>query len=393
MSYRDNEFYKGVGDGEPTLQPERQTAELNTSDEWKSAAADASPTCEVEDVEAIDTLSGRKSGVRKVVKMLKLTAAVLVTVTVAAGSVGGIGKLGGSKKSFNPTQEWPSITYTHDADEEGFTTVYSTNARNANVVQFNIDGRAFRLEDTTKSLTFMWNQSRDDFASLLVRDQNAGVSYSISISASPYSAAEQDSKHAYGTISSTTGDVFYLEARSHFYRKTGQLISTSAELASLMHQLVVRSYISAADEENWGKLLVGDTLYSDLDADWSGLEDYDSKDNDYPIYLTITDREWDKVDLTEELCTITVNDIEWTICVQKDFNLSVDDEFGSEYLWLVPLVEGERAVIGQEANYVLWYLSYHNINASMDELTPELVTALAEELLSHFHIAPSEWRR
>lgn len=395
MPYRDNEFYKSVGDGEPTLTPEAVTDEFSQGSEWKSAAADSLSTCEEEKLEATEPENNKKSSVRRIAKMLKLTAAAVVTSAVAIGSFSGGGGTGSRGSYKTATQEWPSITYTTDEIEDSaFTTVYSSHARNANTVQFNVDGIAYRLEDPSKALSFLWWGSRDDRASLLVHDYNSGVSYSVEISGSSTPANERDPNDAYGTISSTTGKVFYIKAMSHFYKNTGIRISTSSELSALMHQLVVRSYITAADEKSWGKLLIGDTLYSDVNMNWSGIEDYDSKDNDYPIGFHLCCNQRTGIDLTNKIATVTVNDIEWDICTQSAFKPdSEGDVF--DMVWFVPNVEDEMTVFGLDEHHITSYYSYHNQNVyyELEDITPEIICALAEEILGNYHIAPPEWRR
>ena len=201
MSYRDNEFYKSVGDGEKTLIPEAQSAELTLSEEWKSAAADAPPTCETEDTLASDLLAEKKGGVRKIAKMIKLTAAVVVTSVVAVGSlsIGGASARGSFRA---PNQEWPSITYTiNEVEDSAHTTIYDNVATKANNVQFSVDGFAYRLEDPTESIFFMWASSLGEEARLLVHDRQAGQSYTVVISKTPFGAKRTDAENAFGIIS------------------------------------------------------------------------------------------------------------------------------------------------------------------------------------------------
>ncbi len=396
MSYRDNEFYRSVGDGEPTLLPEYQADELLQGTEWSSGVGDDLPTCKTEVLEETAPETKKKGGMRKAVKMLKLTAAAVVTATVAVGSFSG-GGMGVRGTYRAPTQEWPSITYsTDEVEESAYVTVYSANGRQSNVVQFNVGGRAFRLEDPSKALSFLWANSIDNEATLLVRDHYAGNSYSLVISGKPFSAERKDSDNAYGTISSTTGDVFYIETVSHYYGRTGVKINTSSELSALMHQLVVRSHITAAYDGGWGNLLIGDKLYSDINVNWSGLDSYWGDDESLRVSFDCCYRENSKIDLSDHLGSVTVNGIEWNIYRQLGFLPHPDDtEAVFDMLWFSPSVEGENCIIGLRDH--LFYDYYIKTTGDDPELgfenaTPEMVAACAEELLTHYRVAPDSWR-
>jgi len=394
MSYGDNEFYRGVGDSEPTLKPEQPFDELSRGEEWQQGAGDSPTTAETEQLEVKDPESTRKGGIRKIAKMLKLTAAAIVTFAVATGSFGGGGIAG--KISFNPTNEWPSVGYCTDEEEDdAYTTWYSTFGRQAHSVQFNVDGKGYRLEDSTGALTFLWSSSTADSAHLLVHDHYDGTSYSLDISSIPFPLDKREENNAYGTISSTTGDVFYIEAISHYDRKGGNRISTKDELADLMHQLVVRSHITAADPNGWGKVLIGDKLYSDIDLNWSGLDEYAIDYSASRISFDICYENYSTVKLTEFVGTVTVNEVEWSIYRQKNFKPDPSDDYGSDMVWYLPEVEGEYSVLGLRDHVLGQYFKddkdpYSSV--AFDNITDEMLLGTAEDILSHYHIAPEEWR-
>lgn len=396
MSCRDNEFFRGAGDLEPTVEGKARSEEFSSVQEWQCGVRDEITTAEAERAEAKAPDGGSRGKKLSITKMLKLTAAAIITVAVASNAFGGGGVTAG-RRDGEPTKEWPSITYsTEEFDDSAYVTVYDSSGRHSNAVQFTVSGNAYRLEDPSKSLSFLWSGSFNDQARLLVRDHYAGNSYSLVISGTPFDADEKNSKNAYGTISSTTGDVFYIEAISHYYRETGALINTSSELAALMHQLVVRSHITAADDGGWGKLLIGDKLYSDLDARWSGLDETQTSYDISCISFDCCYRNYSTVDFKEHLGSVTVNGILWNIYYQEGFlPYPADGEGVFDMVWFLPEVEGEECVIGIRKHMFFDYFIRVNggdHSVSLDTVSPEMVVSCADELLSHYHEAPAEWR-
>lgn len=394
MPISDNEFYKGVQEGEPTLNKDQLVDEFHKSDETISASSDLPPTIETENTGK--SAKKNKSGLKNAVKMLKLAAAAIVTVSIAGTSLTG----GGNKTVGSiPTDfkyKWPQISYSRHKDDDVFVTAYSTSGEESYAVQFSIGGVAYRLEDPSKSLSFIWMGSYRGETDIMVHDYYSRSSYTIHLSQTPYSADEINSNNAYGTISSTLGDVFYIEAISHTERDTGIRINSSSELSSLMHQLVVRSRIE--DGKEWGKVHVGDIIYSDLNETWCGNEVCDPSVDGSRFFFNLTYSSNEDIVLEREMATLTANDITWKVYYQKEYyhKLTGDPNDAIEMIWVDPQLEGESLILA---------LNYHRFSVFCNEkyssskenqeiyggISEELMMSFLAEYLHYYHISPPEW--
>ncbi|MBR6708566.1 MAG: hypothetical protein IKL84_02680 [Clostridia bacterium] len=391
MSTQDNEYYQGVQDCEPTIKPEQRHEEFFSSTESYRAVGDAPPTCQTEDIEARAADTPSRRGLRKIAKMLKLTAAAVVTAAVATGVLGS-STIGITPREF--TLRWPHWTYlTFDVNESAYTTVYNSLAKESNIVQFSIEGEIYRLEDTSKSLSFIWSGSRFDRADLLVYDANAQNSYSIILSKQPYDEERISLDNAYGTISSTTGDLFYIETISHVHRDTGERVNTSAELSALMHQLLVRSHIAKGSANEWGKVLLGDTMYSDLHENWSGMSTCGQYDDSSNFSFYICDKARKDIKLDDHIATLSQNDITWKAYLQEGFSPHPDEDYTDDIIWLVPDIEKETAILAVQQYTLQEYSQTFGISGDQFDIrSAELLTRIMSEFLTNIHIAPDDWR-
>ncbi|MBQ7012165.1 MAG: hypothetical protein IJN63_10710 [Clostridia bacterium] len=384
MTGLDNEFYRGVPDSEPTLREESVTDEFVKISDVPATPPESETSAVVEDRPAADTQKGKSGGLRKIIKMLKLTAAAVVTFAIATNAISVSGKAPNFSR-FNMPQ-WPS--WTGGYMEDGDPVVYvNSMGKESNVVQFVIDSRVFRFEDSTGAMCFIWEGTYGDTATIMVHSLIEDGSFTMHFSLSPFD--KKDEANAYGTISSTTGDLFYIETVSHVYAKTDELVHTAPELEKLMYQVVVRSYVSEGTEDGWGKVFICDTLYSDVNQHWFGRGNlYDGIEWDFVM------DDYEYLDLSNEIGRITVNDVPWIIYYQEDYRRSVTNNYNTQMIIAKADVPDENVLLIMERyglNEIYYAKATPEEMEKMGEITDEVVVQLLKNYLQYFHKSPPEW--
>ena len=260
---------------------------------------------------------------------MKLLTAV---VTVAAVFTVVTGRLPARKT----LKDWPGFS----ASSSKFNFSSSSLSKLSNTAQFTMGDTIYRISASAGDLCFLWTGSSGmkyegsyQFASFHVASLEEGWEFTL------YIETEEDEKRdpnsAFGTISTTDGRIFYLTAISHL-NNNDQAIHSTEELKGFIDRFITYSRIELGADSGWGKVRIGETMYSDLYTHWNGIQyHYDNAVLDFDLNHTYDH----KLTEADKVATRTINGIDWT------FYETVSTVSGSTELmvWAVP-AHGCRSV-------------------------------------------------
>lgn len=350
MSQYDNEFNQGALEMPQTLDMDLPT----------TAQSESRMPTEPEQAKG-------GSSIKKLVKGMKLLAACLAIVTLmsTAGTV---------SASVRDMKAWPWI----GPCEVDYGYAYNAYSRNGGVVQFAMGDEVYRLTASSGDLCFMWSGT-DGYdgshrARIDVRSLTEDWMFMLRLSEEPYDY--QDGECAYGSISTTTGKIFYLEAVSYVYDGTHTLINTSTELQVFLNKVLPRVLITAGVENGWGKILIADTMYSTVDATWDGQETIGGNN----LYLIVHHDYNTTVGLDRLLDQRTINNITWS------FYYDEYSEYGGEMIWFVAGQERDTC-FGVELEELIHHINQADVDLAdrTDVFFARCCDALSE-LLTHYYL-------
>ena len=265
---------------------------------------------------------------------MKLLTAV---VTVAAVFTVVTGRLPARKT----LKDWPGFS----ASSSKFNFSSSSLSKLSNTAQFTMGDTIYRISSSAGDLCFLWTGSSGmkyegsyQFASFHVASLEEGWEFTL------YIETEEDEKRdpnsAFGTISTTDGRIFYLTAISHL-NNNDQAIHSTEELKGFIDRFITYSRIELGADSGWGKVRIGETMYSDLYTHWNGIQyHYDNAVWDFDLNHTYDH----KLTEADKVATRTINGIDWTF-YQKESTVCGSKEL---MLWAVPAQEDDLALgVGQ----------------------------------------------
>lgn len=349
--------------------------------EYHRLAPDAPQTLE----QFAPTLQPEPEEKSKTVRRVKTWAMKLVAGIVAAATVFTVA--GGKGPSWQSLQDWPGFS----ATSSDFTYASAVMSKQS-AVQFSLGDQIYRLS-ATGDLCFLWTGSygmnyADSYGSADIDVGNRESGWVFSLFISNTDDEKKDPSCAYGTITAADGRILYLEARSHLH-DDDSFINTVEELQDFLDHFVTHARIDLGDEEGWGKVLICDTMYSDVYQHWCGIHyNYNGSSWHFTINYTY-DHDLTPATVVDQQ---TINGIDWTFY----YVLSTSGGNTEMMLWAVPAQEDNVAfgVTQTDMEYVRYnYVRPEPRGGVEDEedwqpepITPQEMVSIIAAQLSCYHL-------
>lgn len=271
---------------------------------------------------------------------MKLLTAVVTVATVFTVVTGRLP----SRKTL---ADWPGFS----ASSSKFSYSSSALSKLGNTAQFAMGNTVYRISASGGDLCFLWTGSSGmqyegsyQFASFHVTSLAEGWEFTLYIETEEDEKRDPDS--AFGTISTTDGRIFYLTAVSHL-RENDQAINSKEELSGFIRRFITYSRIEPGTDSGWGKVRIGETMYSDLYTHWNGVQyHFDNAVWEFDLNVAYDH----KLTEADKVTSRTINGIDWTF-YEKVSTVSGDTEL---MVWAVPAQESDLAlgVTQQEMEYI-----------------------------------------
>ena len=269
----------------------------------------------------------------------------------------------------------------------------SHQSKNSGWVQFALDSYRFHVEGTDPGVHMMldsvigpstgaYHDVYENSFRLLVDDTSSDfmmVLYCALDSKNLYTDGEMEQV---GQLSlASPGVTLYYSAQAimydNAYRETEEVFKTKAD------ELVKKLNFTAASDNNWNRMLIGETMYSDMTSSWAG---FSSGDNNYMRFRWMSNLSAHDLSTYKLISTTTVNDIPWLFYYDGNYSNLNDAK-----IWCVPMQE--QIAIGvncipimtQEYDLVTDGLTAATLETSYMEQT---VDYLVENALNNFHLLP-----
>ena len=368
MSSFDNEIYRGPPEAGPTLEHDIRSygsdvyivkAEKNT------LAQDVPPTEEPVRQEA-KPVQKKESKIAKAMKLLaSCTAAVAVAATLTAPAP--------AKPVDDGLAMWPWFGPVHDSIGG---LAFDAISQHSDVCQVSIGGKSFRLEAQQEGIHLQWHETYDPSedgskGGFYICMENVPEDWCMILDFSARPQQKSEDSEGLCQFTTATGDTLYV--RGFF------IGSEDRSAQETMDQLGKYIRITKPTSDGWGKVLIGDTMYSDTNRSWNGTHSIDSyrEQINYWHFYTICSTDIANYDLDDLICRHRVNGIDWS------FYCAI--EKGEFLLWAVPSQENIAFAVD------ITYLLYNNgfdpdaqaemSGAELDAVASELGVVLRSYLL------------
>ena len=373
MASYDNEIYRGPPEAGPTLEHDIRSYGSDVyivKSEITTLKQDAPPTKEPIRQES-KPVQKKESKIAKAMKLLaSCTAAIAVAATLSAPAP--------AKPVDNGLAVWPWFGPVIDGN-------YSFDAisQNSNVCQVSIGAKNFRLEALKEGLHLQWHDSFNissdgSNGAFTVCMESTVEDWNMILNFSVTPQQKQEDTEGLTQLTSTTGDTLYVRG-FHIGHHKGSERSAQEILDNL------NSYIRVTKPTNdgWGKVLIGETMYSDVNDRWNGLFSVIPWEDSRPYNSTVVDRFLYKENAGYSpdnlVCQHRVNGIDWS------FYISLRDQ--SLFLWSVP--SHEDIAFGSWVDEFLYEVGIDPAQLKemygdqADDVTAELLVALRPTLLDY----------
>ena len=338
MSSFDNEIYRGPPEAGPTLEHDLRSygsdvyivkAEKNT------LAQDVPPTEEPVRQEA-KPVQKKES---KIAKAMKLLASCTAAVTIAANLTVPPAPPPPVEEPTSHMQEWPSFSpLTFDGRGFSFTTI----SENGQSIQAATGSKSYRITAKQEDLSLFWHTTYDtDYATdregFCIMMEHQAEQWHVEMNFHLYPQTETwGDDELLGQFTTASGETLYLRA---------MLLNIEDHSIELLQHILdhLSDYIeiTEATEDGWGKVLIGNTMYSDINAQWNGILTTPDVKPTFCFSFIHTSR-YNEHSEENFIRSMTVNGIEWR------FYYSIDEY--SVLLWAVP--SQEDIVLGTGLDYL-----------------------------------------
>lgn len=327
MSAYDNEIYRGSPETGPTLGREKPSygAEFYVVKPDQATAQQDEPATEESAAKQSNPVPKKKS---RIAKAMKLLASCVTTVAVVT-------TLAAPAPPVEPEPElplWPRIS----------PTTYDWISQNSMDCQVANGHDSYCLTAQQEGVYLMWDNGfytyfevnmtipAEDWYVYLYFDTDPAAIENRKTDASIMYSEEDQPAFGTGQIQTTSGETLYV---------LGMMWGNEMEELPPVQQIVdhLDEYIQISDAtpDGWDKLLIGDTMYSEINPRWSGTVGA-SDSNEYLWYELETVYSLADADCSEDnlICRRRVNGIDWSF-YYGDFRL-LDGRLLGRVIWAVP---------------------------------------------------------
>ena len=367
MASYDNEIYRGPPEAGPTLEHDLRSygSDVYIVKAEKNTLTQDVPPTEEPIRQETKPVQKKESKIAKAMKLLaSCTAAVTLATTLATAP--------------QAMQEvdaiWPYFGPRRDGIG-GFT--FNPVSQNSGVCQVSIGGKSFRLEAQQEGIHLQWHetyQPSDDGSTggFYVCMENIPENWTMILDFSVNPLQKEESTEGLCQLTAATGETLYVRG---FFLGSGE-----QEAQSIMDQLAKYIRITNPTTDGWDKVQIGETMYSDTNQSWNGIQTVNYHDGYEQFGFMICTTDVANYDLDNLVCQHRVNGIDWS------FYISIEQ--GDFMLWAAPA--HENIAFGRFVGYML---SEFGLDAAHlqemygtnipNELSAELAMAMKPRLLDY----------
>ena len=306
----DNEIYRGIADQPATLAEDpicgNPTLPTNAPATFRETAS--APAVH------------QKKSRRRILKAIKLLASSVaaVSICVATGAV--------SLQAIIARHDWP--WFGPIVSQFGF--AFETQSKNGHAVQFSMGERSYRIATTRSDICMSWhntfNISMDGStgeANIALCSLTERWDMLLYISRTAYSHHYEG--ETYDSLIASTGEQFYLRAHLISDDKEADPAVLQRETRAALNTVLSSVSVTEATPYGWGKALICDTMYSEINEEWSGIATV----SEAPWVIAISTAKSHSLDQQYLVAERFINDIHW-----KFYHVPHDGA-----LWAIPQQE------------------------------------------------------
>lgn len=375
MSQYDYETYPGGPESGPTLTRDVPAygAELYVAKPPRTTAQQDMPATEELSGPEEKPVKKKKSRIGKALKLLAscVTAvAVVTTLTAPVKPVSGLGK-------------WPGFGTV--GGDGGFS--FTIASQNSGTCQASIGGKAYRLTAKKSDLHLQWHESYDyssdgSDGGFYVAMESLAERWVMILDFSTFPKEKMDEEEGLGQVRTASGETLNVRG---FHIGSGEDHPAAQQIVSDLEQYIE---LSDATADGWGNVLIGNTMYSETNVHWNGIQTVCAGDEFGDIHIRWICKTANAPYSTKDfLGQYWTNDIMW------DFYYSLDK--GVMMIWVVPTQEDialgfdmtERLHVRGIAPEMLEEMYIAGLSEEIVELTRDFVEGcIVRQGLVNYHL-------
>ena len=369
MSQYDNEIYRGPPETGPTLGRDMLSrgAEFYVVKPPQTTAQQDEPATEESILQESKPTPKKKSRIGKAMKLLASCAATVAVMTSLAAPAA-------PAAPAEPVPELPLWPHIGSMDNEYVSSwTHFPISQNSEDCQVSIDGKVYCLTAKQEGVYLHWVSSREqklwqDFPHCFYLDISIpaeNLSDRLVFCVNPIMKAE-NLKSTVVKILTTSGKALYVHGGWNVTSPNAQQI-----LDNLNNYIQISDVTADVNADGWDYVLIGDTMYSETNEAWSGIQTVPPYDeSDIVEIWEICHTAAASYSADDFICRRQVNDIDWSFYFAS--------YLGNHTMWAVPAQED--VALGFQIGYINYY-NNKNWNMRGEMSDSEIQEKLQDELL------------